>query len=86
MAKSTVLDKAIRMCDASNEEKQKNYNKLSKRLLRFVTMGTFKDLFEDRKEIERAYKSGSITEEHYKALRRESVEAETGIRRRMGEF
>ena len=86
MAKSTVLDKAIRMCDVSNEEKQKNYSKLSKRLLRFVTMGTFKDLFEDKQEIERAYKSGSISEEHYKTLRRESAEAETGIRRRMGEF
>lgn len=82
MAKSTVLDKAIRMCDVSREERRKNFNKVDRPLLNLFTKGTYEDLFALGDEIERMYANKEINKEDYRILSKHYAQAERWINAR----
>lgn len=79
---SKSLDKAIRMCDVSNLEKDKNFREFDKKIMKVAENGTFEDLASIRKEVKRVYESGGFKKSDYAILMKHDLYAERKALRR----
>ena len=73
---SKSLDEAIRLCDASNDDKDKNFREFYKKLRKVAENGTFEDLVAVRKEMKQVYESGGFKKSDYAVLQKNDLEAE----------
>lgn len=77
MAKNTVLDKAIRLCDVSREEKAQNFREFDRKILRFRGTGTWKEFCDLSDQITKVYNNGGLLksdsatlQKHYSQIER----------------
>lgn len=76
------LDKAIRMCDVSNVEKDKNFRELDKKIMKVAENGTFEDLVSVRREVNRVHENGGFKKSDYAILMKHDLYAERQALRR----
>lgn len=82
--KSKIIDKAIKACDISNEEKDKNFRGFYKNLRKVAEGGTLEELVALRKEMNQVNKNGGFKKQDYSILLKNDQEAERKVMNRFG--